>query len=141
MKENAIQRAIRLDLGKLPNLVLWRNETGAYASGCTISDLKTLLGMLTNGEIGAATLCLASWTRRAQWVSYGLCKGSADLIGIIKPSGRFFALELKTDTGRLTEEQQLYLSLVNSMGGYAAVARSVDEARKHFWNAAEGKDA
>lgn len=141
MKESAIQRAIRLELGKLDYLVLWRNETGAYASGCTIADLKTVLGLLGRGEVGAAVMYLTGWTKGGQWVSYGLCKGSADLIGIIKPSGRFFALELKTDTGTLTEEQQLFLALVNRMGGYAAVARSVKEALQHVKKASAGEKA
>jgi hypothetical protein len=141
MKENLIQRDIRLALGKLDNLVLWRNETGAYASGCTVNDLRTVLALLGDGKVSAAVMCLESWTRSAQWVSYGLCRGSADLIGIIKPTGRFFALELKTKTGKATEEQELFLALVNRLGGYAALARSVDEALSHVKRAAAGERA
>lgn len=58
---------------------------------------------------------------------FGLCKGSADLIGI-GPGGRFFALEIKTLTGRIRPEQQLFVDLVNRRGGFAAIVRSVDEA-------------
>ena len=58
---------------------------------------------------------------------YGLAPGSADLVGLL--NGRFFALEVKTPTGRLRPEQKLWMELVRRAGGFAAVARSVDEAR------------
>lgn len=137
-KESVIQRDIRLKLGQLDDLVLWRNETGAYAAGCTVNDLNEVRDMLLQGSLHAAQSRLESFTKRAQWVSYGLCKGSADLIGIIKPIGRFFALELKTLKGKLTEEQQLFINLVNAMGGYAGVARSVEQALYHYHRAAIG---
>ena len=55
-------------------------------------------------------------------------KGAADLIGIIKPSGRFLAIEVKTARGRLRPEQANFLRLVKAFGGVAGVARSVEEA-------------
>ena len=58
---------------------------------------------------------------------FGLCKGSADLIGIL--DGRFVALEVKTERGRVSPEQQLFLDLVRRRGGFAAVVRSIDDAR------------
>jgi hypothetical protein len=58
---------------------------------------------------------------------YGLFKGSSDLIGI-GPGGRFLAIEVKTATGRPTEEQMLFLDLVETMGGIACLARSADDA-------------
>lgn len=61
-------------------------------------------------------------------IRYGLAVGSADLIGILAPAGRFVALEIKTPTGRVSEEQRLFLALVQRQGGFGAVVRSVDEA-------------
>lgn len=71
-------------------------------------------------------------------VRYGLCTGSADLIGlrrvVIGPEhvgqtmGQFVAVEVKTATGRLTREQQAFLRLVEQFGGLAGVARNVEEA-------------
>lgn len=58
---------------------------------------------------------------------YGLCVGSSDLIGLTA-NGRFVALEVKTDTGKPTREQKLYLSLVAKLGGIAQVVRSVEDA-------------
>lgn len=140
--ESQLQREVRLALGQLDDLVLWRNETGAYAEACTVGWLKELVGVLTNKGTKTAHMMLADAIQGArQYVRYGLCKGSADLIGILKPSGRFFALELKTEVGRISDDQRLFLKLINNMGGYAAVARTVDEAKKHYWRALEGLEA
>ena len=71
-------------------------------------------------------------------VSFGLAKGSADLIGwrtvTITPEmvGRqvavFTSIEVKTPTGRVKPEQQQWLDAVQSAGGIAGVARSVEDA-------------
>lgn len=101
MKESSIQDAIRVALGTESDLVLWRNNVGQAEH----------------------------WTgREVSRVRYGLAPGSADLVGVLSP-GRFFALEVKTPKGRAAEEQRLWLELVRRMGGFAAVVRSVDEAR------------
>lgn len=55
--------------------------------------------------------------------------GIPDLCGILAPSGRWFALEIKTSTGRMRPEQVLFGQLLRSRGGYCATVRSVDEAR------------
>ena len=71
-------------------------------------------------------------------VSFGLCKGSADLIGwrsvIITPEmvgqqvAIFTSIEVKAATGRMRPEQQQWLQAVAAAGGIAGVARSVGEA-------------
>jgi hypothetical protein len=144
-KESEIQRAIRLKLGQLDDLVIWRNETGAYAEAGTTHFLGEVLALIddasSESHIAAARGMIRAALKRSQWVSYGLCKGSSDLVGILKPSGRFFALELKSKTGKTTDEQVLFLRLVNNMGGYGGVARSVEEALAHYHRAAAGLDA
>jgi len=77
---------------------------------------------------------------RGRLVTYGLCKGSSDLIGLrqvlIGPEhlgqtlAVFTAIEVKAPGGRLREEQRLFLSLVERCGGYGGVARSVEEAAR-----------
>lgn len=76
---------------------VWRNNTGA---------LKNSAGRL---------------------VSYGLCKGSSDIIGIC-PDGKFLAIEVKTQSGKTTENQERFIRVIKSMGGRSGVARSVDDA-------------
>ena len=71
-------------------------------------------------------------------VQFGLCKGSADLIGwrtvTITPDmvgqqvAVFTSIEVKTLTGRLRPEQQQWLETVQAAGGIAGVARSVADA-------------
>lgn len=72
-------------------------------------------------------------------VTFGLCKGSADLIGwkrvTVTPEmvgstvAVFTSIEVKTPTGRLRAEQQQWLEVVQAAGGIAGVARSVDDAK------------
>jgi hypothetical protein len=71
-------------------------------------------------------------------VQFGLCKGSADLIGYrsitITPDmvgqqvAVFTSIEVKTPTGRIRPEQQQWLETVHAAGGIAGVARSVEDA-------------
>lgn len=100
--ESLIMREIRLELGKIPEVVLWRNNVGSaeYVS--------------PQGDV--------------QRVSYGLCPGSSDLIGIIRGSGRFLALEVKRPGEYPTKQQRMFLALVTMAGGVGAVVTSVDDA-------------
>ena len=72
-------------------------------------------------------------------VQFGLCKGSADLIGwrtiTITPDmvgqqvAVFASIEVKTPTGRVRPEQQQWLKAVQAAGGVAGIARSVEDAQ------------
>ena len=71
-------------------------------------------------------------------VTFGLCKGSADLIGwtvrTITPEmvgqqiAVFTSIEVKSTSGRVKPEQQQWLNAVAAAGGIAGIARSVGEA-------------
>lgn len=61
-------------------------------------------------------------------VAYGLGVGGADLVGVLRPSGRAFALEVKTPTGRLSPEQRAWHRAWADAGGFVACVRSVPEA-------------
>lgn len=52
--------------------------------------------------------------------------GRSDLMGCA--DGRFFAVEVKTPTGVISEKQKLFISQVRAAGGIAFVARSVKSA-------------
>ena len=72
-------------------------------------------------------------------VSFGLCKGSADLIGwttrtitqemVGQRIAVFTSIEVKAASGRLRPEQRQWLDAVQAAGGIGGVARSVDDAR------------
>ena len=76
--------------------------------------------------------------QRGRLVTYGLCPGSSDLIGLRRLTvGRehlgqqlalFCAIEIKSPRGQATPQQQRFLAQVVSMGGLAGVARSLAEA-------------
>lgn len=111
MRERELQDAIRLALGRRTDVVLWRNNVGL-------------------GE-----------TREGARVRFGLAVGSADLIGVVRMAngaGRFVGLEVKMPGGRVSDDQQRWIELVRSRGGYAAVVRSVDEAMAAVDEAARG---
>lgn len=60
--------------------------------------------------------------------------GVADILGII--NGRLLAIEVKTKTGRLSDEQRVFLRHINEQGGVGIVGRSAKEVAielsKHF---------
>jgi hypothetical protein len=64
--------------------------------------------------------------RNGRWVTFGLGLGSADLIGCV--NGRYFALEVKTATGRQTPEQVAWANARRKEGAFVAVVRSAEEA-------------
>lgn len=75
---------------------------------------------------------------RGQWVHFGLCKGSADLIGLTpriitpdqvgRPIAIFTAIEVKSPRGRVRAGQDEFLAMVRERGGIAARVTSVEEA-------------
>ena len=107
--ETNIQQRIRLALGTDPNVRLFRNQVGQ------LPDPRT-----------------------GRPVQFGLAKGSADLVGwktiTITPDmvgqriAQFVSLEIKTQTGRASSAQQNWLQCVETSGGIAGVARSVEDA-------------
>lgn len=109
-REHNIQSAILIALSQSDCLV-WRNETaGAW------------VGRVLYREQDTITLT------QARMIHAGLCKGSSDIIGIHKPTGRFLAIEVKSKRGRITKEQENFINAVKAAGGIAGFARSVDEA-------------
>jgi hypothetical protein len=107
--ETTLQQQIRLALGSRSDLRIFRNQVGS------LPDPRT-----------------------GRLVTFGLARGSADLIGwrtvTIGPEhiglrlAVFTSIEVKTPTGRVRPEQSAWLSTVNDAGGFAGVARSVSDA-------------
>lgn len=98
--ETPILQRIRLEVGGLPGVRLFRNQVG----GARRPD--------------------------GSWVDYGLCPGSADLIGWVR-RGRaavFLAIEVKTPTGKATQDQLDFVAAVKRAGGVAGFACNVEQA-------------
>ena len=83
--------------------------------------------------------CGQCQTSDGRVIRYGVGNpGGSDLIGLhtvtITPDmvgqqlAVFTAIEVKTLTGRVSEQQQRFISMVNGLGGIAGVARSVQDA-------------
>ena len=107
--ETTLQQQIRLALGTHPQTRLFRNQVGS------LPDPRT-----------------------GRLVTFGLAKGSADLIGwrtitvtadmVGQRLAVFTSIEVKTPTGRVRPDQTAWLSAVQSAGGIAGVVRSVPDA-------------
>ena len=107
--ETTLQQEIRLALGTIPSTRIFRNQVGS------LPDPRT-----------------------GRLVTFGLAKGSADLIGwrtvVVTPEmvgtriAVFTSIEVKTPTGRVRPEQQAWLQAVLAAGGFSGIARSVSDA-------------
>jgi len=108
-REAVLQGHIRAVLCKAGSPVrLWRNNVGSWKDDAGV------------------------------WVSYGLGKGSADLVGLIVGTGRFLGVEIKTPTGRQSDEQKAWAATIRSYGGVAIVLRSVEEAEAFLRSIIDG---
>jgi len=107
--ETTLQQQIRLALGTRPDARLFRNQVGS------LPDPHT-----------------------GRLVTFGLAKGSADLIGwrtvtitqamVGTRLAIFTSIEVKVPKGRVSPQQQAWLSVVQGAGGIAGIARSVPDA-------------
>jgi len=108
--ETTLQQQIRLAVGTNPDARIFRNQVGS------LPDPRT-----------------------GRLVTFGLARGSADLIGwrtitvtqamVGTRLAIFTSIEVKTPTGRIRPEQQAWLEAVTHAGGIAGIARSVDDAK------------
>ena len=108
--ETTLQQQIRLALGTNPDARIFRNQVGS------LPDPRT-----------------------GRLVTFGLARGSADLIGwrtvtitqamVGTRLAIFTSIEVKTPTGRIRPEQQAWLDVVLRGGGIAGIARSVTDAQ------------
>tara|TARA_B100000242_G_scaffold7859_1_gene5194 strand:- start:12248 stop:12520 length:273 start_codon:yes stop_codon:yes gene_type:complete len=78
--------------------------------------------------------------RTGRYVQFGLAKGSSDLIGFKKIKitedmigqeiAQFVSIEIKTEKGKLTTQQNNWLTFINKAGGITGVARSINDVFK-----------
>ena len=108
--DDGLPNEIRLELGALPDVRIFRNNVGVLQD------------------------------RNGSYVSYGLCVGSADLIGLRSRiitaemvgmrMAQFAAIECKRIGGFHQKNQRDFIKMVETHGGLSGFATSVEEARK-----------
>lgn len=100
---------------------LWRNNVAQAWVGTPEQAPRQFVTTINPGDVVL---------RNARPLHAGLCTGSSDLIGYTVRDGVavFSAVEVKTATGRVTPEQQQFISVVQAAGGVAGVARSIEDA-------------
>ena len=108
--ESNLMKSIMVALSE-NGCTVWRNNTGQAYQGRVIHR-------------SGSQVTLAD----SRTIVFGLCVGSADIIGIRHSDGKFLAVEVKAPTGKTTKEQERFIFNVQRVGGIAGVARSVDEA-------------
>jgi hypothetical protein len=132
MSEHVIQQRILLACGN-GSTRLFRNNVGTgwagQATKVTSGNLRGVAAALRPGDVVI---------RQGRPLHAGLCVGSSDLIGwrsrTITPEmvgqtiAQFVAIEVKSETGRTTAQQDQFLSQIQGAGGCGGVARSVDAA-------------
>jgi VRR-NUC domain len=55
--------------------------------------------------------------------------GVSDILGLLRPSGRLLAIEVKRPGCQPTPEQQIFLEVIQANGGLALCVHSLDELR------------
>ena len=122
-REAAVLREVHLRLGARPDVRLWRQNTGvAYP----LSQVRELVDAVLAGDQRAAVAV----AREMRPIRYGL-PGMADLIGVVQRGGRLLSVEVKSPSGRLSEEQRAWDAMVRRFGGVSlAPVRGADEAEQ-----------
>jgi hypothetical protein len=122
MNEANLMRSIMLACSRGATR-LWRNNVAQAWVGKPVQSQRTITVTLEPGDV---------LLKNARPLHAGLCTGSSDLIGYTVRDGVavFTALEVKTDTGRVTPEQRQFLEVVGGAGGIAGVTRSIEDAER-----------
>jgi len=122
MEEIKIQNRIAIECSDKETR-LWKNDNGLAWQG-KVSRLKNNAMLISH----------------AKAISYGLGKGSADLVGFKKVKitqemvgselAVFVAIEVKTKNGRASQDQKNYINMIDSHGGISGIAKSVEDAKE-----------
>ena len=128
MTEQDLIKQIRESISKL-GARLFRNNTAQGWVGRAQVVSYTTTVRVSQGDV---------IIRNARPLYAGLCVGSSDLLGwapvkieehhIGETMAVFTAIEVKCGSTRTTSDQANFLRVVREHGGFAGVARNVDEA-------------
>jgi len=142
MTEKKLQNEILKIIGSNPNFRLFRNNVGNGYMGNNAKFIRHYSNRAQKdvlGEHGGETT-LSVQLDNPRRVRFGLCPGSADLIGLqsieITPDmvgqkiARFVSIEVKSEKGRLKDDQVAWQKMVEDMGGVAITAKSVEDIKE-----------
>lgn len=127
MSETAILKRTMLALARIPSIRFWRNNSGQAWMGRAI---QLTAGQRVVAQAGDVLI------KGARPVRFGLT-GSADIIGMASPAGRFIAVETKAGKGTQSGEQVAFQRMVEALGGVYIVARDPEQARADLLAALE----
>lgn len=113
MRESTIQAHILAKCGANVGLALFRNQVGVAQE-------------------------FNERTGRTRVIRYGLCPSSADLVGIMAPTGRWVCLEVKRPGESMTPDQRVWAAAVRRLGGFVAEVHSIEEAENAIARARDG---
>ena len=122
--EDSIQRAVfqHFKIRAAPGVMAWHTPLGGYRKPV---EAKILSGLGVQAGVPDIIAVRAS---NCPQCGFG-------------PLGIVYGLELKTEGGRPTEAQSLFISRIHEFGGYAAVATGIDQALRclEAWKLLLGK--
>lgn len=117
MGEKKIQTDVLLKFGALPNLRIWRQNTGkAYGYSVVANALA---------RAGAAEVL-----KGLPLTKYGT-PGAPDIHGIIE-GGRYLAIEVKRPGDDLEDEQKNWRRMFEGLGGLYVLAHSTEEVSREL---------
>lgn len=129
-REKGLMLRIQRDVATHPDCLVWRNDVGR----------RWIIPQDASCRCCGANMKRGENIRGAIQVPAGLGTGSADLVGLRRTLvtgdmvgtyvGRFMGLEVKTSTGRLSDEQRRWAAAVQRYGGLAETVRSTDDAAR-----------
>lgn len=118
MLEQQIQNEILRSLATRSDCRIWRANTGGAVPIATVRAIKAAL--LRRDTAEALRLC-----DTARVLSFGV-PGQADLSGLLS-DGRRLEIEVKSATGRQSQEQISFEAMVRRFKGVYVLARSVED--------------
>lgn len=120
--EARLERDVLLASRDYPNLLLLKNEVGQGYYKRVKDALRSAL------DRHPEAWRIVEETLNRHRLTFGLGVGSPDLVGSL--AGRALGLELKSESGRLTADQQRWLQAAQRRGALVGAPRSVDNFRR-----------
>ena len=91
--------------------------------------IRDVLTMLQQRGIFAWRNNTGAVKQSSRFIRFGV-KGSADIIGILPPEGKFLAIECKGRWRKPTEEQLQFIAEIKKRGGIAGVCWSLADVER-----------